>query len=297
MNRPAFSVRSAHQFLPLWLCVLMALAAAGCGRDEPNDPPVATPSFAIERNRVAIGSPVELKYRFDVAPAANIDGDYWVFVHVLDPGGEQLWTDDHEPAVPTSQWKPGQTVEYARKVFVPNYPYIGEAVVRLGLYSQESGRRLALSAQETSRREYVVGRFQILPQSENIFLIDKAGWHPVEVAPDNPSSEWKWTRDRAVVSFRNPKRDATFYLQYDARVDQFNPPQQVTIRLGDEVIGSFTADAEDPTLLTFPIAAAQLGAREMAEISIHVDKTFKPTAGDTRDLGIRVFHTFLEAKQ
>ena len=275
----------------------MALTAPACGREEPNDPPVATPSFTIERDRVAIGSPVELRYRFDVAPDAKIEGDYWVFVHVLDPGGEQLWTDDHEPPVPTSQWKPGQTIEYSRKVFVPNYPYIGEAVVRLGLYSQETGRRLALAGQEASRREYVVGRFQILPQSENIFLIDKAGWHPVEVAPDNPSSEWKWTRDRAVVSFRNPKKDATFYLEYDARVDQFDPPQQVTIRLGDEVIGSFSAEAKEPTLLTFPISAAQLGDREMAEISINVDKTFKPAAGDTRELGIRVFHTFVEVKQ
>ena len=100
-----------------------------------------------------------------VAPNATFDKDYWVFVHVLDPDGEQLWTDDHLPPTPTSQWKPGQTVEYTRTIFVPNYPYIGEATVRLGLYDPPSGKRLALNAPEASRREYVVAKFQILAVS------------------------------------------------------------------------------------------------------------------------------------
>ena len=58
-----------------------------------------------------------------------------------------------------------------RTIFVPNYPYIGEAVVRLGLYDTAGNARLVLNAPEASRREYVVARFQILASSENIFLI------------------------------------------------------------------------------------------------------------------------------
>ena len=75
-----------------------------------------------------------LTYKFVVAPNATFDKDYWVFVHVLDPDGEQMWTDDHQPPMPTRQWKAGETIEYKRTIFVPNYPYIGEAVVRLGMY-------------------------------------------------------------------------------------------------------------------------------------------------------------------
>ena len=96
-------------------------------------PPVATPNVTFARDRVAIGSPVKVTYQFEVAANAKFDGDYWVFVHVLNPQGEQMWNDDHLPPTPTSQWKPGQTVEYTRTIFVPNYPYIGEAAVRLGL--------------------------------------------------------------------------------------------------------------------------------------------------------------------
>ncbi len=61
--------------------------------------------------------------------------DYLVFVHVIEPDGEKLWQDDHAPAIPTSQWKPGQSIEYTRTIFVPNYPYIGEANMRIGLYN------------------------------------------------------------------------------------------------------------------------------------------------------------------
>jgi hypothetical protein len=243
---------------------------------------------------VAIGSPVTLTYRFQVAPDARIDGDYTVFVHVLNPDGDQLWTDDHRPPTPTSQWKPGQTIEYSRTVFAPNYPYVGEATIRVGLYQGE--KRLVLSGTDTSRHEYEVARLQIVPQSENVFLVDKSGWHPSEVAPENPSSEWRWTERRAVLSFRNPKKDATFYIEYDARADLFNPPQQATIRLGDQVIGSFAADAKERKLLTFPITAAQFGSGDMAELVLELDRTFKPGGGDTRELGIRVFHTFVEPK-
>ena len=111
-----------------------------------------------------------------------------MFVHVLDPDGEQMWTDDHLPPTPTSQWKPGQTVEYTRTVFVPIYPYVGEAVVRLGLYDPTTQQAAALNAPRTSRREeYQVAKFQLQPQTENIFLIFKDGWHPAEVADQQPA--------------------------------------------------------------------------------------------------------------
>ena len=279
----------------LSVCVAALVATAfGCSRKEPDEPPVATPSLTIARQRVAIGSPVKLTYKFEVAADAKFDGDYWVFVHVLDPHGEQLWTDDHLPPKPTSEWKPGDTIEYTRTVIVPNYPYIGEARVRLGLYSQQTGRRLTLSGQDASRREYVVGQFELLPQSENIFLVDKDGWHPAEVAPDNPASEWKWTQKTAVISFKNPKKPSTFYIEYDARTDLFTQPQQVQIRVGDHLVGTFAADARTKTLLTFPISAEQLGQNEMVEITLEVDRTFTPGGADNRELGIRVFHTFVE---
>ena len=271
-------------------------ASVSCSREDDNEPPVATPSLTLSRDKVAIGSPVKLTYKFVVAPDAKFNTDYWVFVHVLDPTGELLWTDDHLPNPSTSTWKPGQTVEYTRTVFVPNYPYIGEALVRLGLYDRTTSNRLALNAQQVSRREYLVAKFQLQPQSENIFLIYKDGWHPAEVATDNAASEWQWTKKTATISFKNPKKDSTFYLDFDARTDLFTPPQQVTLKIGDQTIATFPADNRERKLLTFPITAAQLGGGDMTELVIEIDRTFSPGAGDVRELGIRVFHAFIEPK-
>ena len=276
--------------------LLLAFALAACRGKQDNEPAVATPSVSFNKDRAPIGSAVTITYKFVVAPDAKIDKDYWVFVHVLDPEGEQMWTDDHLPPTPTSKWQAGQTVEYKRTIFVPNYPYIGEANVRLGLYDQASGRRLVLNAPEVSRREYLVTKFQILASSENIYLIYKDGWHPAEVDPKNPQMEWQWTKKTATISFKNPKKDATLYLQYDARVDLFNPPQQVVLKIGDQTVGRFAADSKAPALLTFPLTAAQLGTADLVDLVIDIDKTFKPGGTDPRELGIQVFHAYVEPK-
>jgi hypothetical protein len=289
--------RSAYSVYSLaFLSVAVFLFSAACGGKRENEPPIATPSVTLNKDRVPIDSVVTLTYKFAVAPDAKFDKDDWVFMHVLDSDGEQMWTDDHQPPTPTTQWKPGQTIEYTRTIFVPNYPYIGEAKIRLGLYDLQSGKRLPLNAPEASRREYLVGKFQILASSENIFLLYKEGWHPAEVDAKNPQNQWTWTKKTATISFKNPRKDSTLYVQYDGRVDLFNPPQQVTLKVGDNPIATFAADSKAPKILTYPLTAAQLGSNDMLDLVFDVDKTFRPGGTDPRELGIRVFHVYVEPK-
>src|SRR5690348_581323 len=146
----------------------------------------------------------------------------------------------------------------------------------MGLYSQQTQKRLALNGTEVSRREYSVARIRVASQAENILLVAKEGWHPAEVAADNAMSEWKWTAKRAVLSFRNPKKDATIYVEYDARVDQFNPPQQVTVSSAAGLIGSFSADSPSKKMVRLPILAAQFGTEDTSVLVLEVDKAFKP---------------------
>jgi len=273
--------------------VCAALGAAlvgiiGCGKSKDNGPAVATPSLTLSKDRVPIGSVVNLTYKFQVDPNAHFDKSYWVFMHVLDSEGEQMWTDDHEPPTPTTAWQPGQTIQYTRTV--------GEATARLGLYDRDSGQRLTLNGQDAGRHEYVVAKFQVLPSSENVALLNKGGWHPAEVDPKNPGNEWQWTGKEATIEFRNPKKDAVFYLEYDARSDQFTPPQQVTVSVEGKPVAQFPADARNATLKTFPITAADMGNSETVTLTIAVDRTFKPGGGDARELGIRVYHAFLDVR-
>ena len=236
------SLRSTRPLAVVVACLGLALAV-GCGKKADTDPPVATPGVSFNKARAALGSPVVATYRFQVAPDAPPFGaDYRVMVHVLDNEDVLMWTDDHAPAVPTSQWKPGQTVEYTREIFVPIYPYTGTASVRMGLYA-EDGRRLPLAGENDGQRGYTVGTIDLLPQSENVFLVYKDGWNPEEVAQNNPAVTWQWTKRAATIAFKHPRRDATFYLHADARPDLVGRPVQVTVGIGGTVIETLTFDS------------------------------------------------------
>lgn len=281
------------------IAVLSLLALAGttlaaCDKKD-TAPPVANASFSASKDRVALGGPIDFTFQFDVL--ADIKDDYKVLVHVVNPDGDTLWIDDHDPTVPTSQWKAGQKIQYTRQRFVPVVPFTGEATVRVGLYKGDE--RLPLQGIEPDQRTYKVGAIQLLPQSENVFLIYKSGWHSPEFAPNN-TSEWQWTQKSGVVNFKNPRKDVTLYLASDARADLFTPAQQVTIVVGGKPVMTFAAGDSVETLRKFPITAAQLGDADMVELRLDIDKTFvlaqlgKGT--DSRELGIRVMHIFVEPK-
>jgi hypothetical protein len=287
--------------------VFVFAGLTGACSSSDSAPPVATVSFAANKTRVPLGSPIELTYRFEVAPDAKIDGDYRVFVHFVDSTDRKFWDDDHEPPTPTSAWRAGQKVEYTRTRFIPAVPYVGDARIVVGLYRDNPEGRLPLQGpdpadRESTDRAYTVGTLELLPQGENIFVIDRAGWHPTEFAPDNPTLEWKWTQKTAVMSFRNPRRDVLLYVEHDARTDVFSDkPQQVTVLVNDQPVATFAAASSAIKLERVPIAAAQLGTSEMVELKLDVDRTFTPAklpggGRDARDLGFRVYHVFVEPR-
>jgi hypothetical protein len=284
------------------LLILSLPLAAACGRAKDNQPPVATPGVRFNHPRVPLGSPVEVTYKFQVAPnAPPFDQDYRVMVHFLDADEELMWTDDHQPAVPTTQWKPGQTVEYTKTVFIPIYPYIGEAAVQVGLYSKD-GKRLPLAGEDSGQRAYKVATLQLLPQTENIFLIYKEGWHPAETAADNATVEWQWTKKVATIAFRNPKKDVTLYLHADNPGSAFGETQHVEVAVNGQPANTFSLSPKQEVIERTALTAAQLGTAEMVEVRLTVDKTYVPAllpaanSRDPRELGIRVFHAFVERR-
>lgn len=277
----------------------MFLLPACTGGDRA--PAVASFSVTPGRARVGIGAPLELAYQFELLPGASLPLDYKVFVHMVDATGRVVWIDDHEPAIPTSRWKPGQPVQYTRTRFLPTQGLTpGEMTITVGLYRDE---RLPLQGGvgPGRDREYPAATFQLAPETENIFLIYTGGWHGQEHAEDATRS-WTWTEGVGTVSFRNPKTDLTLYLEYDARPDAFGgTPQQVSINVGGQRVGGFAASQSFPAIERIPIPAAVLGSSEMSELKIEVDPVFVPAslpAGgrDERQLGIRVYHAFLERR-
>ena len=277
-------------------------AAAACSRKAEEAAPVATPTVTLSRADAAVGSPVDITYKFTVAPdAPPLTEDYIVFVHFIDADGEQMWTDDHEPPTPTRQWKPGQTIEYQRTIFIPKFPYVGATDVALGLYSRTSGERLPLAGEDRGMRAYRVARFNMTLQSENTFVIFKDGWHETEVGQDG-GLEWQWSKREGTIAFRNPKRDSVLLLQADQAVNALPQPQQVEVRLGPTVVDTFALPVGNRELRRIELPATLLGGAETIELTIAVDQTFVPAevpslrSSDSRQLGVRVFRAYVEPK-
>jgi hypothetical protein len=281
------------------LAVALLAGGAACGKKADTAPPVATPSVTIDHPKAALGSPIDITYQFVVAPGATFDGDYRVFVHFVDADGEMMWTDDHDPVPPTSKWKPGDTIKYTRTLFVPIYPYVGEASVELGLYGTKQQGRLPLAGQQQGQRAYRVATMTLLPQTENVFIIFKDGWHPAEVLPDNVAVEWQWSKKDATFSFRNLRRNAVLMLHLDGQPRFLAEPQVATVWLGEQRLDTFTLDSKADVIRRIPITALQMGSGDMVEVKLSVDKTFVPakvaggSSGDPRELGLRVFHVYV----
>jgi len=287
--------------LGLAALVLLTGGTASCASKEAAAPPVATPSLTLSHDRAPLGSPIDITYKFVVANDAQFAEDYRVLAHVVDADDELIFTFDHNPPTPTSQWKPGQTVEYTRTEFIPVYPYVGEATIQVGLHSVVNQKRLPLAGEDVGQHAYKVGKLQLQPQTENVFTVYKEGWHPAEVAEHNSTIEWQWTKKDATLSFKNPKKDSTFYFQVDNPGGVFNEAQQVKISLGGQVVDDFTLKPKEPELRKIPLKAAQLGTDDVAELVISVDKTYVPavvtsSSKDPRELGVRVFHAFVDPR-
>ena len=295
--------RTSRPSVALGLAVLVLVPAllSGCRKKEAASPPMATPSVTLNHDKTPLGSPIDITYKFVVANDAHFTEDLRAMVHVVDADDEMIFAFDHNPPIPTSQWKPGQTVEYTRTVFVPIYPYVGEATIEVGLHSTTTQKRVTLAGDDAGQHAYKVAKLQLQPQTENVFTVFKEGWHPGEVADHNSTVEWQWTKKAATLSFKNPKKDSMFYLDLDNPGSVFSEPQQVTVTLGGQVVDTFTVQPKQPELRKIPLKAAQLGSGDVDELVISVDKTYIPAvlvAGskDPRELGVRVFHAYVDPR-
>jgi hypothetical protein len=166
----------------------------------------------------------------------------------------------------------------------------------------KSGERVPLGGENTGDRSIRVATFTMQLPANSLFIVFRDGWHDAEVTGE-PGVEWQWSRKQGTLSFRNPKQDVNFILDVDQPVQAFPEPQKVEMRIGDAVVDSFSLPAGGRELRRVPITAAQLGTGETVDVVVTVDKTFVPASVpqlkslDPRELGVRVFHAFVEPKQ
>jgi hypothetical protein len=266
-------------------CFLVVCAAC---RSQPRD---TTARTSIEvtplQTAVELGAPIDVEYRLSRVPdAPPLAGTWWVFVHVADEHGNLLWTDDHPPPSPPSSWG-AAPVTYRRTMFAPRVAYTGRASIRAGLFSRDGAHGVRNGTVEQS--------FELRPASNAVFISYGDGWHGAERDAGEAAREWRWSTGDARLSFRNPRRDATLWLELDQPVNAVGP-QTVELRAASELIASIRVAAGARRIERVPLPGPRLGSAPMVDIDLHVQPTFVPAtiAGaasqDTRQLGVRVFN-------
>jgi len=277
------------------LAIIPALNA--CRRRKAAEVNDIVPSFTVNRPRAPLGSAVEITYNWKLEPSAKKLGkDYKALVHFLDSHGVMLFDDDHMPTPATTAWEPGKTYSYTLTKFIPIYPYVGESEVRMGLYRDRE--RVALKAEDTGMQEYKVGKIELLPQTENIFLVYKDGWHNPESRTDNPGLEVTWTKKDALVSFKNPKKDVLVYLEADTNSKAFDAPPVLTVAVAGKTGLVVPIESSEVFLKKIRVKAADLGNEEWVDLRLSMNQSFVPklkgvNATDDRELGLMVYHLYV----
>jgi hypothetical protein len=279
------------------------LATPACSRQKPVEVNPIVPSIEINRTRAPLGSALEITYTWTLEPDAKpLEQDYRALVHFLDTHEVILFDDDHMPVPPPSTWKPGETYSYKRTRFVPVYPYVGDVEVRMGLYPYPGrGERPALKGEDRGFREYKVAEMELLPQTENIFLVYKEGWHNPETHPENPGIERTWTEKEALVSFKNPREDVVVYVEADTCVTCFPEPPELTISVGDNVGLRVTVAEPQVFLKKIHVRAEDLGDEDWVDLRLSMSESFVPNQldpplnDDDRELGLNVYHLYVAA--
>jgi hypothetical protein len=259
------------------------------------------PSIKFNRARAPLGSPIEITYTWTLEPGAKkLPQDYRALVHFLDSHEVMLFEDDHAPVPPTSSWEPGKTYTYTRTKFIPVYPYVGDVEVRMGLYAHPGrAERPALKGEDSGMREYRVAKLEVLPQTENIFLVYKEGWHNPEPHPENPSIERTWTKKDALVSFKNPKKDVVIYLEADTSPKFFREAPVLTVAVGEKTGLVLPIDTSDVFLKKIKVKAEDLGSGEWVDLRLRMNQSFVPKLlspplnADDRELGVLVYHLYV----
>ena len=287
-----------HGFLnpPLRAAALGVLLASVVCSSPGSTEPVAVPSFELNMTHVPIGSPIEATFTFFVLPNAVIDEDYRVFLHFLSDDGELIWAADHDPPRPTTEWKPGGTIEYTRTILVPPCSYRGDTDVSMGLYSMEDGTRLPLEADHAGQLAYHVGQLSLLPSTKHVRLLYRSGWHALE--GDATCVRWRWSEKVGVIVFDNPQQDSRLYLNLDSGEDWDDQPRTLTVTVGDRLAARFEI-VPGNVVHEIPLSASLFGGSNEVELRLEVDRTFVPADLphsdnlDARVLGVRVLGAYL----
>ncbi len=277
------------------LVLVTALGLAGCSPSVPERTLGVEASISLPED-VAVGGPIGIVYRWDPGDSFETPtSDYMVFVHILGSEGEIISQDDHDPPVPTSQWRVGNTQEYRRWLRLPRSGQSDYVGVRIGLYDQVG--KVAVRWEGEWETDSPVHWLRLTDHGYRGDPKPGEGWHRLQRSRKD-GQVWHWTREAATAYFENPRRDSVLHLEARSPVPRIGRPQQVRLFLSGTEIASLTISDYVRFRESIPVSSQALGSGDLVELRIEVDLTYIPSeidpgSSDERVLGLQVYDLYL----
>jgi hypothetical protein len=235
----------------------------------------------------------DIKYDWKTANEfVKMGKDYHVYVHFWH-GTNLLFQDDHIPSVPTAQWEPGKEYTYDRRIYIPSFidefdpSFKGEETLKLvvGFYNpyDRSGE---------SKREILNRKLKVLPPPPDVpEVVYEKGWYDLEIDPNAPLKQWRWTGREARCVIDNPRRDALLVIRGGVNKD-FSPNQKVIFKINDLVLDEFIP-GESVFEKSYNIKKEMLGDKDGFNLIVTTDQTFvpaklSPQSKDERELALQI---------
>ena len=172
----------------------------------------------------------------------------------------------------------------------PGGQFFRRITLEAGTMPGEGLTRLVVSYKGANGRPERVRLTQFMVASpQSVFHVQRAGWNELEYS-DQMQRRWQWTTNRAETFVNSAGRDLTLTFSGESPLRYFDTPPNVTIRAGNQVLG--TAQPSNDFEITVKVPAAALAASD-GMLTIETDQSFVPHdrsgAADRRTLGLRVY--------
>ena len=218
--------------------------------------------------------------------------EYTIYVHFWHKNN-LLFQDDHVPPVPTTEWEMGKEYSYRRRIYIPVFvdefdpEFKGEETLNMivGLYNPYD--RTGKSKKEVLSREMKV----VPPPPDTPEVIYENGWNDLEIDPNAPLKQWRWTAKEARCVIDNPHRDSILIIK-GGIIPELRGEQKITFRLNDIILEEFTPE-ETVFEKSYDIKKEVLGERDEFYLVIMTDPFFIPAniypqSKDQRELGVAI---------
>jgi hypothetical protein len=245
---------------------------------------------------------VKMSYKFNFTEKfspSQLSDDYKVFVHFWrTKNKEMLLQDDHTPVKKISQWKVGDSLDYSRVVYIPQFldefdiDFEGHEDVKLtiGLYKPSNEENKIVLYQEVLT---VHAATYNAPE-----IVYDEGWNQPEANPklaDEEARTWRWTKKKAVCIIENPRKESLLIIKGGVDKSIFSD-QSVIFQINGTVLEKFIPETARFSK-RYVISPEMVGNEDEFRLTIETDKTFIPSAlnkevNDDRELGVQVFFLY-----